>query len=182
MNKKLGTKFGLASISLVFSGAFGFASVSYSTEETMALEKFELNIVEMTTGGDEILAGNFSSAIGIIQSSLSSDSKYEQNTNLCAAYILQREFATAEAYCKTALHLSRYSQSRQIISTRYISNRSRQAMALNNFGVWNALQGNTLEASEYFEAASKKGKRLSTTTERNRDALEQRITSKALPV
>lgn len=181
MNKKLGNNYRLASAGLMLSGVLGFASSSYGTEEAVPLGRFELKIVQSTTGGDEILAGNFSGAIGIIRSSLSLDSKYNLNNNLCAAYTAQGEFSNAEAYCQTAVHLSSYAQSRQKANTGNISTRSRQAMALNNFGVWYALQGKTQEASEYFEAASRKSKQLATTTERNMDALEQRMAPAVLP-
>jgi tetratricopeptide (TPR) repeat protein len=180
MNKKPGNSYGSVSAGLILSGVLGLAGNSYGTEEALALDRFELKIVEYTAGGNEILAGNFSGAIGKIQSSLSLDSKYEKNTNLCAAYTAQKAFANAEAHCQTALRLSRTAQTTQMTNSRYMSTRSRQAMALNNFGVWHALQGNTEEASEYFEAANNKSRRISTTTQRNINALEQRLSSKVM--
>ena len=177
MNRKLGNLYGTARLGLCLAGVLGFVNSSYgSEEEAVQPQKFELNIVESTTGADEILAGNMTGGVGKIHSTLSVDSRYARATNLCTAYTAQGEFASAKEHCKAALHLSR-SANHALTATGYITVRSRQAMALNNLGVWYALQGNKEEAREHFETAGKKGKRLLATSKRNLHALEQRADS-----
>ena len=48
-------------------------------------------------------------------------------------------------------------------------------MALNNLGVWHALQGDAVEAQVYFENAANRSKDLLATSNRNIDMLELRV-------
>ena len=177
MNAISRNSYGVTRLGLCLAGMLGFVNSSQGGEEAASrLEKFELNIVDSTIGADEILAGDLTGGVGKINSALSQDSEYTEATNLCAAYTARGEFASAKEYCQAALKLSRTDRhARKIETMGYIPTRSRQAMALNNFGVWHALQGNTEQAREYFEAAGNKDKRLSAASARNLSALEQRV-------
>ena len=163
---------------LCFSAMLGFSGSGNAAEEAMTVEKYELMIVETSVGGDEMAAGEYASAVEKITTSLSLDSQYAKSTNLCVAYTVQGEFASAQPHCQTALRLSRSSDYGSIVMTRmYVAKRNRQAMSLNNLGVWHALQGNADDAQNYFQSASNKSREVSATTNRNIDVLELRTGS-----
>ena len=175
MNKTLsrGSRLGLG-----FAALLGFTASSYAAADALVVNKFELVIMQTSLGGQEIFAGEFAAAVDKINSTLSLDTKYAKSTNLCAAYTAQGEFTSAQPHCRTALSLSRSSNHGTfLISRAYVAKKSRQAMALNNFGVWHALQGNADEAQTYFQKASTKSRDLSVTSSRNIDVLELRIGS-----
>ncbi|MEH6592445.1 MAG: tetratricopeptide repeat protein [Halioglobus sp.] len=159
-------------VGLCFSGILGFVNSSYGLEEAVTVEKFELKIVETSFGGDEIMAGDLAEAIEKILTTVSLDSRYEKNTNLCVAYTASGEFSSAEEHCKLALKFSRSVNSGIKNPGLYLATKEKHALALNNLGVMRALQGNTGDALEYFESASVKSKRLSLTTTRNISVLE----------
>ena len=91
---------------LCFTVMLGFVGNGYAAEYAVAAEKFELKVFERTLGGSEIVVGEYAAAIKIISTSLSLDSKYAKNTNLCVAYTAQRKFSSAQPYCQSALTLS----------------------------------------------------------------------------
>lgn len=164
-----------AKIGFFFSGILGFATSSYGITGAVSTEKFELVITEKTFGGNEILSGNPTAAIEKMLANRSLSSKYNLNTNLCAAYTAQGKYSSAEKHCNLALRFSKSAQYGMSGRSRtYMAKRDSYAIALNNLGVMHALQGNTLDALEYFESASIRSKRLSATADRNIVALEQR--------
>lgn len=168
---------------LCFSAMLGFAGSGYAAEEAVAVERFELKIVERSVGANEILAGEFAAAVEKINSSFSLDSEYAKSNNLCAAYTAQGEFASAQPYCQAAVTSSRSSQYGLMSMARsYAARKNLQAMALNNFGVWHAMQGNAGAAQAYFQSAGNRSKGLSATSNRNIDVLEQRMGSATVAV
>lgn len=174
MTSKLMKARGAAKMGFLFSGILGFVNSSYGLEEVVAVEKFELKIIEMTSGADEILAGNITGAIESILTTGSRHSRYDRNTNLCVAYTVQGEYSSAEQHCKLAVRHSRsFGSGIQSNSGSYMAKREKSALALNNIGVLRALQGNTGDAREYFESATR-SKRMSSAANRNINALEQR--------
>jgi Tfp pilus assembly protein PilF len=178
MNKTFRGLSKVGRLGLCFSTMLGFAGGGNAAEEAMTVEKFELMIVETSLGGNEMAAGEYAAAVEKITTSLSMDSKYAKSTNLCVAYTAQGDFASAQPHCQTALRLSRSSDLGSIVMTRvYVARKNRQAMSLNNLGVWHALQGNTDEAQGYFQSASNKSSEVSATTNRNIDVLELRMGS-----
>lgn len=165
-------------LGLCFSAMLGVAGGVNAAEEAMTAEKFELVIVETSLGGNEIAAGEYAAAVEKISTALSLDSKYAKSTNLCAAYTAQGEFASAEASCLAALRLSRSSDYGLIRMPRMrVARKDRQAMSLNNLGVWHALQGNADQAQRYFQRAGSKSREVSATTNRNIDVLGSRMGS-----
>ena len=178
MNKNLGNTFGAAKVGACLAGMLVFASNSYGSNEAVVAAQFEVHIMENTTGGREILAGDYSAAIEKILFSPSLDSKYVKDANLCAVYTVQKEFNRAEAHCMAALDASKsrnFGTGMQGISWERGANRVKWAMALNNLGVLHALKGNNGEARDYFQSASKKSHRLRATSDRNIHALEGRM-------
>ena len=176
MNITLRKASGRCRLGLCFSALLGIAGSGYAAGDTVEVRKFELTIIEETVGGNDIVAGEFSAAVETINKRLSLDSKYAKSTNLCAAYTAQGEFASAQPHCKAALTLSRSSNVGLINSSRlYTAKRNRQAMALNNLGVWHALQGDADQAQEYFQNAANRSKDLKATSSRNIDVLEMRM-------
>ena len=175
MTSKLMKARGAAKMGFLFSGILGFINSSYGLEEVVTVGKFELKIIEMTSGADEILAGNITGALESILTTGSRHSRYDMNTNLCVAYTAQGEYSSAEQHCKLAVRHSRsFGSGIQSNPGSYMAKREKSALALNNIGVLRALQGNTGDAREYFETASAKSKRMSSTANRNINALEQR--------
>jgi len=165
-------------LGICFSAMLGFAGSGNAAEEAMAVEKFELLIVETSLGGNEMAAGEYAAAVQIITTSLSLDSKYARSTNLCAAYTAQGEFDSAQPHCQKALRLSSSSDYGAIAMNRmYVAKKNRRAMSLNNLGVWHALQGNADKAKGYFQSASNKSREVAATTNRNIDVLEMRMGS-----
>ena len=178
MNKTFRGLSKVGRLGLCFSAMLGFAGGGNAAEEARTVEKFELMIVETSLGGNEMAAGEYAAAIEKITTVLSLDSKYAKNINLCAAYTAQGEFANAQAHCRTALRLSRSSDYGSIGMTRmHVARKNRQAMSLNNLGVWHALQGNASQAQDYFQSAGNKSREVSATTNRNIDVLESRMGS-----
>ena len=163
-------------LGLCLSAMLGFAGSGYAAADAVEIEKFELTIVEVTLGGNELVAGDPSAAIEKINTALSLDSRYVKSSNLCAAYTAQGEFASAQRHCKAALTLSRSHRYGLLgVSRSYTSKRYMQAMALNNLGVWHALQGDADQAQVYFKNAAKRSKDLLATSSRNSDVLKLRM-------
>jgi hypothetical protein len=178
MNKNLGNIFGAAKVGVCLAGILVLSSNSYASDKVVGASLYELHIVENTTGGREILAGDYNAAIEKIRVSLSMDSKYVEATNLCAAHIAHKEFIQAEAYCKAALRASRsFHTGLQSTTWGRAAAKANRAMALNNLGVLNALKGNSGAAHEFFESAGKRSYRLRLTSDRNIQVLEQRMVS-----
>lgn len=163
-------------LGLCFSAILGFAGSAYAAGDAVETGKFELTVTEATVGGNEIIAGDMSAAIEKINTTISFDSSYEKNSNLCAAYTAQGKFATAKPHCESALKFSKSSHYRVIGSSRsYASQRNRQAMALNNLGVWHAMQGDVVKAQAYFERAASRSQDMVATSSRNIEVLELRM-------
>jgi Flp pilus assembly protein TadD len=176
MNNTLGKASGKCRLGLCFAAMLGFAGSGYAAGDAVEAGKFELTIVQETVGGNDIVAGEFSAAVEKINTALSLDSKYAKSTNLCAAYTAQGEFAGAQPHCKAALSFSRSSRYGLLgMSRSYTSKRSMQAMALNNLGVWHALQGDADQARAYFKNAASRSKDLVATSSRNIDVLKLRV-------
>lgn len=175
MNNTLGNVSVNGRLGLCFSAILAFAGSGYAAGDATETGKFELTIVEVTVGGNELVAGDFSAAAEKINTALSLDSKYTKRTNLCAAYTAQGELVSAQPHCEAALTLSRSSRYGLLgLSSSYASKRNMQAMALNNLGVWHALQGDADQAQVYFKNAAKRSKDLLATSSRNIDVLERR--------
>lgn len=178
---RLGKASGRCRLGLGFASILGFAGSGYAAGDAVEVGKFELTIIEATTGGNDILAGEFSAAVEKINASLSLDSKYAKSTNLCAAYTAQGEFASAQPHCKAALTLSESSHYGMVSWSRsYSARKYMQATALNNLGVWHALQGNADQAQAYFQNAANRSKDLVAISSRNIDVLELRMEPEAV--
>jgi tetratricopeptide (TPR) repeat protein len=178
MNKNLGNLVGAAKVGVCLGVILALSSNSYASNEAAGAVQFELHIVENTTGGREIVAGDYNAAIEKIRVSLSMDSKYVESTNLCAAYIAEKEYIQAEAHCKAALRASRsFDTGLQSTTWGRTAAKANRAVALNNLGVLHALKGNNREAREFFQSASKRSYRLKLTSDRNINVLEQRMVS-----
>jgi Tfp pilus assembly protein PilF len=163
-------------LGLCFPAMLAFAVSGYAAGDTAEVGKFELTIMEVTVGGNELVAGEVSAAVEKINTALSLDSEYTKRNNLCAAYTAQGELASAQPHCEAALTISKSSHHGLLgLSRSYASKRNMQAMALNNLGVWHALQGDADQAQEYFENAAKRSKDLLATSSRNIDVLELRM-------
>ena len=176
MNKTLGKVRGGCWLGLYFSTMLGFAGSAYAAEDAVGLGKFELTIMQATVGGNEIFAGDFSAAVEKINTSISGDSKYTKSANLCAAYTAMGEFSSAQPHCKAALTMSRSSRYGVLsLSKPPTSRRNMQAMALNNLGVWHALQGDAEQAEAHFKNAANRSKELMPIPSRNIEVLELRI-------
>ena len=176
MDNTLGEVIGRYRLGLCFSAMLGFAGSGYAAGDSAEAGKFELTIVQTTVGGDDIVAGEFSAAVEKINAALSLDSRYAKSSNLCAAYTAQSDFASAKPHCKSALNFSRSSHYRVIgTSSSYTTQRNMQAMALNNLGVWHAMQGEAVQAKAYFERAASRSKDMVATSSRNIDVLELRM-------
>ena len=176
MNNTSGKASGKCRLGLCFAAMLGFAGSGYAAGDAVEVGKFELTIVQETVGGNDIVAGEFSAAVEKINTALSLDSKYAKSTNLCAAYTAQGEFAGAQPHCKAALTFSSSSRYGLLSMSRsYTSKRSMQAMALNNLGVWHALQGDADQAQAYFKNAANRSKGLVATSNRNIDVLKRRV-------
>lgn len=177
MNNTLGKVIGRCRLGICFSAMLGFAGSGYAAGDAAGIGKFELTIIQTTVGGNDIVAGELSSAVEKINTALRPDSKYAKNSNLCVAYTAQGELASAKPHCKSALNFSRSSRYGMIgTSKSYTSQRNMQAMALNNLGVWHAMQGESEQAQTYFELAASRSKDMVGTTSRNIDVLERRMT------
>ena len=175
MNNTSGKASGKCRLGLCFAAMLGFAGSGYAAGDAAEVGRFELMIIQETVGGNELVAGEFSVAVEKINTALSLDSQYAKSTNLCAAYTAQGEFAGAQPHCKAALTFSRSSRYGLLSMSRsYTSKRSMQAMAMNNLGVWHALQGDADQAQAYFENAANRSKDLVATSSRNIDVLELR--------
>ena len=178
MKKNFKSNSGAARIGICFAGILAFTSGGYASDGLVGAEAFELSITEESLGGNEIMAGEYASAIETILTTASLDSKYVKSTNLCAAYTAQKEFSLAESQCNLALHLSKWdSVGARLDGRAHLSRREKNAMALINLGVLHALQGNNQEAREYFDSASRKSRRLKATSQRNINSLDKRMES-----
>ncbi|MFT6288396.1 MAG: hypothetical protein ACJA09_003157 [Alcanivorax sp.] len=176
MSKILGRRGIVTGIGFCITGMLGPVVSSFAFGEQVTKEKFEMQVIEYSAGGKEIVAGDYSAAIEALNGRMTLDSKYAKGTNLCVALTMQGEFSAAEGYCQAAKSSSRRQNDSPLDS--YIgglNSRDKEALALNNLGVHHALNGNLLEAQECLEIAVRKGGRYANTSERNMRALEQRM-------
>ena len=181
MNNSLMNGRKAAKIGFFLSGILGFTGSSYGIDRVALAEKFELVIAEKSFGGEEILAGRTNAAIEKMLETASLSSKYNWNTNLCAAYTAQGNYSIAERHCGLSLKLSKTAHYGVLGNTRsHRAKKDNRAIALNNMGVMYALQGNPDAAREHFESVSNWSKRLSATADRNINALELRQKNPAI--
>lgn len=175
MNRKLKGRGVVASAGFCIAGVMGIATGSYGGETKVSAEKYEMQIFEGGVDAEKIVAGHFTAAIEQIQLNELGKSKYERSTNLCVALTLQRDFPAAETECYKAKRYSMRSYA-TLLSMPYtrLSNREKQAIALNNLGVLKALQGDARDARELFESAKKRSRQLESISQRNLVALAQR--------
>jgi hypothetical protein len=158
-------------VGLFFAAALGFSGVSHGSSQGVAVERFELKVVENTVGANEIIAGEFADALQQLRYKVSYDSEFFKRTNLCAAYVATGELVVAKPHCRAALRTSRHEGLNYRPSK---TTRVRQAVALNNLGVLYALAGEHQESQQFFESAGGKSSEMKVTSARNINILEQR--------
>lgn len=142
----------------------------------MSAGKFELVVFSNIAGGSELVSGDLDGAIEKFNAASLPRRGDTKHTGLCAAYTAAGEFASAEKHCRAAISISSAARNSMLISqfSSRAARRENEAVALNNMGVLLALQGEPEKALKYFRAAGNKSARLSKTSSRNMDALEQR--------
>ena len=106
MNKTKGYRGAAAKLGICVAGAMGLAAGSYGDNAQVTAEQYEMQIFLDSTGGREIVSGDFSAAIESLRGKKSRDSKYSWSTNLCVALTLEREFSSAEEHCRSARNYS----------------------------------------------------------------------------
>lgn len=157
---------------------FGFSCICFSAAygddvDTGAQSQYEVKIVAGARGSSEILSGHYSEAITKLDNGFTLDSDYAKNTNLCVAYTLQDDAREAETHCKNALNISNIARR----GSHYTTHRQRTVWkqsysnALNNLGVFYALQGDRDSASSYLERANKRSIKTEVGARNNLDIL-----------
>ena len=181
MIKTKGYRGTAARLGICVAGAMGLAAGSYGDNAQVSAEKYEMQIFLDSTGGKEIVSGDFSAAIEILRGTRSLDSRYARSTNLCVALTLEREFSGAEEHCRSARNYSTRSIGASLGRAGIgLGKKDKLVLALNNLGVFYALSGNAQEARGYLEIAEGKGGRYSETSQRNMRALDERVETVAV--
>lgn len=181
MSKILGSRGLVTRVGFCIAGVLGPVVGSFADSEQIMKGKFEMQVIEYSAGGKEIVAGDYGAAIDALSGRMTLDSRYAKGTNLCVALTMQGEFSAAERYCQSAKNSSRRHPSSPLESYGGgLNSRDKQVLALNNFGVHHALNGDLQEAQQYLATAERKGGRYADVSQRNMRALEERMTTNAV--